>query len=222
MGIMTYTNLTDYLKVRFGNNDAWDSFYGLWINSAYRQLTSRDSVGGKRIEIPELDTTSSDATVDGTAYVSVPSDCIAISEIFDETNDVQLEWLAYPEYVGKSDRADTSSEGKPTYWVRSGAYIYLYPTPDDAYTLTIHYRKRPADLSGASDVTVLGEEWDDIILEYAVAIGRDWSNEPEKAMYSRKLADEMTKNLMEIYSREERARRETLTMNPAYLQKQTY
>lgn len=222
MGAYTFSQFKEYAKERMGGNDAWDARYPVWVNSAYRQLTSRDKVGSSRIEIPELETSSSATTVDGTAYVSVPSDCISIIEIFDETNDVNLSWTPFDEYISRTDRADTTKEDKPTYWVRSGAYIYLYPTPDSAYTLTIHYRKRPADLSGDSDVTVLGEEWDDVILELAVSIGRDWANEPEKAIYSRKLAESMAKDIMDIYNREEKARDESMRPATRWNQKKSY
>jgi hypothetical protein len=222
MGAYTYDNFKDYVKVRFGGNDAWDDYYGIFVNSAYRQLTSRDKILGTRLEIPELETTTSSNTSDGTAYISVPADCLNIIEIYDTTNDIHLEWLAHPEYISKSDRDDTTAEGNSTYWVRSGGYIWLYPTPDGTHALTIHYRKRPADLSGDSDVTVLGEEWDDVILELAVAIGRDWANEPEKALYSRKMAESMAKDIMDVYNREEKARRDGLHPDSAWSNKSTY
>ncbi len=225
MGTYTLSNFQTYLKLRFGGNDQLDAstnYYTIFTNEAYRKVYTMDVCRGRKVYIPELETTGSAATVDGTAYVSVPSDCLQIMEVFDETNDTRLSWLAHPEYVSREDRGDTTAEGKPTHWIRSGERIYLYPTPDDAYTLTVHYRKRPTELSSASDVTDLGKEWDSIVLEYAHGIGRNWTGEPEKAKFSLELGDEMTFNMMGIYAREEKARRERLSLNSAWNDKDTY
>ncbi len=224
MGAYTFGNLKEYVQSRMGGNDKWESlgYYALFVNSAYRQLTSRDKIGSSRIEIPELETSASATATDGVAYVAVPSDCISVIEIFDETSDKQLTWIPWSEYISKTDRGDTSAEDAPSYWVRSGSNIYLYPTPDSTYTLTVYYRKRPADLSADSDVSVLGEEWDDVLLELAVSVGRDWANEPEKAIYSRKLAETMAKDIMDIYNREEKARDEAMRPATRWNQKKSY
>jgi hypothetical protein len=212
MGAYTYSEFKSYLKLQLGNNDAWDLYLGPWINSAYRLLTTADIVWGvrKRLFFPELETSSSATTVDGTGYVAVPSDCLVVREIFDGTNEVRLDWISWPDYIGKTDRADTSAESTPSYWSRSGSSLYLYPTPDAAYSLTIHYKKRVTDLSGASDVTVIGKEWDDVILEMATFFARNRLNEPERAEYAKKNAVEMISGLVTIYGAEERARREAV------------
>ena len=225
MGTYTLSNFQTYLKLRFAGNDSLDSstnYYTIFINEAYRKVYTMDICRGRKVSIPELETTAPASTGDGTAYVSVPTACLQVQEVFDETNDVRLNWLAHPEYIGREDRGDTTAEGKPTHWIRSGAYIWLYPTPDAAYTLTVHYRKRPTELSGVSEVTDLGREWDSIILEYAHAIGRNWTGEPDKAKYSFELGDEMVFNMMGIYSREEKARRERLSLDSGWNDKSTY
>lgn len=208
----TYANFKTYLKLRFGNNDALDEstdYYKVWINAAYRMLSERDAIAGKRkIYFPTLETSTDLTTSDGVAYVSVPSDCLAIREIFDETSNVRLDWISYPDYLYKADRDTAASEDAPTYWTRRGTYVYLYPTPDTTYTLRTYYRKRPTALSATTDTSSLGEEWDDVILELATFIGRNWMGEPEKAEYARKLADEMIVNIVGLYDSEEKARRE--------------
>ncbi len=222
MGSYTYSNFRDYLDLRLGANDAWDSYRGVWVNAAYRQLATRDRIGGKILDIPELETTASATTVDGTAYVAIPTDALVVIGVFDETNDVRLSNMPLSDYRARTDRGVTTSEAKPEKWVRSGSRIYLYPTPDSAYTLTITYRKRPADLSGDSDVTVLGAEWDDVILELSHYIARLWANEPERAEYSRKLAEEMAQNIMGLYAHEEKDRTEKVRPDASWNDKETY
>ncbi len=204
MGVYTFQNFKDYLFTRLGSNTDFQSptdYYARWVNSAYRRLTSMPRFWGlkRNYNFPELETSSAKTTADGVAYVSMPTDCLAIREIYDATNKVRLNWMPWSEYVNKTDRADTTAEADPKYWHRYGGNIYLYPTPDDSTTsLTVYYKKRITELTG-SGVTDIGAEWDDIILEMATAIGREWANEPEKAERAKKNAVEMIADLVAVY-----------------------
>ena len=214
MGAYTFTQFQTYLKLRFGDNDAWDSYFPVWINSAYRQLCTTNTVWELRrnLYIPELETSATADTVDGTAYISSPADTLIVREIYDTDNNLRLNWMPWSEYIGRTDRTTAANEGKPTKWHRQGGYIFLYPTPDDAYTMTIYYKKRVADLTG-TDVTAIGAEWDDIILEIAHYYGRMWNNEYDKAKISKEAAKEKIAELMTGYWSEERARRESIRPN---------
>lgn len=227
MGSYTKTQFAAHMLLRFGGNSALSTptdYLTHWVNAAYRHLTtSEHPLGVKRsIYFPELETTATAATSDGVAYVSVPTDCLVIREIYDATNNTRLDWISWPAYIEKTDRADTTAESTPSYWHRSGGYIYIYPTPAAAYNLTVHYKKRVTDLSGASEVTAIGKEWDDIILEMAVWFGRNWMNEPERAEFARKMAVELISGLTEVYDTEEMARRETLQPDYETVMKPTY
>ena len=176
MGTYTYTLFKSYLKLRCGSNSAFDDYYGVWVNSAYSFLTTSETIGGvrKRMYFPELEVNDTVTTSNGFAVVSPPTDCLITREIYDSTNTRRLDWIPLSEYVNKTDRADTSAEGQPQKWTRMGSYYYLWPTPDATYSLLVYYKKRPTALSGASDVTAIGKEWDDIILELATSIARNW------------------------------------------------
>ncbi|MCK9597899.1 MAG: hypothetical protein M0R06_02590 [Sphaerochaeta sp.] len=213
MGSTTFSDMKTRLKLRFGNSDSWDSYYGTWCNSAYGQLVNRDKItpdDRKRLYFPELITSTSSSTSDGTAYVSTPSDCLVVYEVFDDTSNVRLDWIPFRDYLAKTDRDTTTAEDSPEKWTRSGSYIYVYPTPDSTYSLTIYYRKRPTALSADADVTAIGAEWDDVILELAYSIGRMWAGEIEKSEYSMKLAEKMMSQISGLYDAEEKARREKI------------
>jgi hypothetical protein len=77
-------------------------------------------------------------------------------------------------------------------------------------------------MSADGDVSELRTEWDSIILELAVATARNWSGEPEKAEYARKLAFETMAGIVSIYANEERARREKLRPDPSSIIRDTY
>jgi hypothetical protein len=230
MGAYTTANFEDYLLLRLGNNTALQSptnYLRKFVNQAYRFLAMSDKPLGSRraLYFPELETSTvtGTTTVDGTAYISTPTDALLVREVYDTTNKKRLDWMSWPDYIGKTDRADTSSESQPSYWHRSGGYIYLYQTPDAAYVMRVYYKLRVNDLDGATyNYTVLGKEWDDVILELAVWFGRNWLNEPERAEYAKKTALEMIVGLQSIYSAEEKARREGFRPTPESIARPSY
>lgn len=52
----------------------------------------------------------------------------------------------------------------PTRWYSFAGSIYLDPTPNQAFTLTLRYLKRPTELTGASDVPQIPEEFQEILV----------------------------------------------------------
>ena len=231
MGDYTYDSFIKYVKFRMGQRTDLSSvdsedLYGTWVNAAYKMLTSKNVIFGikgfhKSFYFPELETAdTSQSTVDGTAYIDVPSDCLVIREVEDTTNDRLLTPTSWREYKKYADRADTSAESEPTEWVRRGTYIYLHPTPDDAYTMTIDYRQRvTVDISGDS-TTDIGNEWDEPILQLATYKGLMWMEEFDKAQIVKEEFKETVADILGIYFQEELGREKHLGLDPAYKRKQ--
>jgi hypothetical protein len=220
MGVWTFTEFQTYLKLRLGGNDKFETptnYLAIWVNAAYRDLVYGDLFIPlkKRVYFPELQTSATVATVDGTAYIAVPTDCLTITEVFDETNNKRLDWVPFRQYLAYTDRDTAASEGKPTEWVRSGSNIYLHPTPGSAYSLYVYYKKRAAVLSG-SEVTAIGSEWDNVLLELATETAHRWLNDPEKAKLAKERAAEMAAAVISTYDHEDLARRERVRPDPAY------
>lgn len=180
-----------YVKWRLGSRtdleattDATKNLFSLWVNRGYKELTSKFRFWDNSLEFefPALmvDDGGSDTT-DGTAYISAPTDAIYIQDCWDSTNDQMCDYIGWETYLQKSGRADTSQENPPLFWhgIR-GTYTYLNPTPDDEYTVYQYYRKRPVDLTGVEE-TVIGEEWDSLILELACYHGFLWLRDYEGA-----------------------------------------
>jgi hypothetical protein len=89
--------------------------------------------------------------------------------VFDVDNERRLKrFTSFREYFKKTDREDTDKEGQPTKWVRSGTSLYLYPTPDDEYSMEVFYYSIPDEMSDSTDTTELDDCWDEIILKLAV------------------------------------------------------
>ncbi len=231
MGALDFTAFCDLLKFRAGNNAALSAvvpntdtynLYGIWINSAYRQLCTQDKILGlqKKLHFPQLNTSATATTTDGTAYVSVPSDCLSLIEVYDTTNNRNLDWIPNSVYLDYTDRTTATAEGDPTEWTKYGSYIYLHPTPGTTGdTLTIYYKKLVADMSG-TQTTAIGAEWDDVILELATYKMYVWTHEDSAKI---KLAHdtflEMALGLADVYNSEEKDSDITLAPSLAYLGK---
>lgn len=207
----TFGNFKDYLKVQMGNAGDFESvggtnLYGVWINAARRRLSTQNRFWDfkRNFKFPSLYDSASDATVDGTAYIDVPTGALYVEYIYDETNDVALSYIKNKQYFSYTDRSDTDNEGEPKEYTRRGSYIYLHPTPDDAYTLSVYYRAFLQDLAADSAVSGLGEEWDDVILQLAAYIGFMWINDYDNATQRQGEVLWMLKNRIGIYDNEEK------------------
>lgn len=215
MGVYTFANYKAYMKLSFGQMTELESvgganMYGVWTNDAYLDLTTRNKMWDVRLdfEFPELKASDiSQSTSDGVAYISVPTDCLIMYDVDDTSNNHRLDWRPWSWYIDKPDRANTSAEGKPDFWVRYGSYLYLYRTPASTYTMALWYRKRPALLTGATDVTLIGSEWDEIILELACYKGFRAMHDYDKAGACKEVAKEMILDRIGIYNQEKRAMR---------------
>ena len=215
MGVYTFSEFKDYMKLRFGQMTELESvnsvnMYGVWINAAYLDLTTKHKMWeiGLDFEFPELKTSDdSQATSDGVAYIDVPSDCLIVTDVDDTENDNRLDWRPWGWYISQTGRSDTDQEGTPDFWVRYGSYIYLYRTPDDAYDMEVWYRKKPALLSAATGVTLIGSEWDELILELACYKGFRWIHDYDKAGSCKEEIKSLLLERLGIYNQEKRAMR---------------
>jgi len=221
MGTLQFSEFKAYIKFQHGNNTEFSTptdYYGIWFNLAYKELATRHKMTGirKTFNFPQLNVSGTDTTADGTAYIDVPTDALAIQECYNTTNNAYLKWMPWREYIKKTDRSTAASESKPTKWHRRGSYIYLYPTPDATYTVTIYYRKVPASLSNDSDVTLLGTEWDQPLLSLATYKSFQWTGQYDKAKVVKGELDTQISDLLTIYGVEEKAQEAYMYLDESY------
>jgi len=230
MGALGFDTFKDLLKFRSGNNAALETatpgstaynLFGVWINSAYRQLCTQDNPLGlqKKLYFPQLHTSTTATTTDGTAYVAAPTDLLYIENLYDTTNNVVLDPISWAKYMEYTDRTTTTSEGDPTEWTRRGTYIYLHPTPQTTGdTMTIYYKKIVADLSGTA-TTDIGAEWDDPIIELAAYKMFTWTHEYEKSKFSKDAFLEMAIGLSRVAFNEQLASQVNMGPSLSYVNK---
>jgi len=185
MGSYNLGNFKSYLTLALGNRDGLSTYLPIWVNSAYLGLCAINKIISyrriKNLTFPELDTEKDNTTIDGQPYISRPSDCLMIHTIWDMTNDSKLTQRGWRWYIDQTGRANTNSEGEPDYWIPYGNRTYLLSTPDDAYNTRTYYRKRPVKLVNETDVTIIGEEWDEAILQSASQKGHLWLRDFQNA-----------------------------------------
>lgn len=158
-----------------------------WINDAYFELLMHP-----RFTFNELDKQATTSTINTLKSYDLPSDCWFILDVRDDTNNVKLRKGHWNQFDARS-----VTYGEPTKYVRFGDSIELDPCPDDAYTLIIRYRKRPTELaSGVSLAT--SREWDELITAMAVTKGWEALEQPDKAVMSRQLVEQLVSTRLDV------------------------
>ena len=216
------------LKIRFFRRDDLSSvddvnLYEIVINKAYKEIVTKNRFWElkHKFTFPTLDAVdTTQSTTDGVNYVTAPTGLLLVQEVYDSTNDRWLnKFMSLREFTKRTNRSDTSAEGKPTMWIRSGTKIYMNPTPDAAYDLEIYYRDIPDDMTGTS-TTVVSEIWDEPILELAAYKLHRWLGEYEKSKECKEAFIEIVEGIIGIESQEKEGANRFL--HPSVMYKKRY
>lgn len=227
MGALVYETFNAMLLQRLGNRTEWQNvggqdLYGVWTNLAYRQLCTARKIPetSGRVDFPQLHAvTGTDiSAVAGTPYISVPNNTLYVEHVVCTYSgkERRLDWCPPERYADYSDRALTANRGVPREWVHIGNYIYLYPTPDSAYTYEVWYRLNPPSLTTGQS-TLIGSEWDFPILFLASYRAAAWVGDTERAKGSRAEYLESVQGLLGIYGNEEKDRNENIRPDDVYI-----
>jgi hypothetical protein len=226
MGAYTLQNFTDYLKFELGKRDDLEgtpNYLQLWVNAAYRDICTRDRFWGLRVperfEFAELVVDdNSYATAAHVPYIVSPANCSYIKQVFDVTSDrILRHFSSWRQYVEKTGRASASSEAAPTKWIReTEGKIFLWPTPDAVYAMTVSYRKIPDELTNVGDKTAIPKDWDDIVLKLAVVQSMMRLKQYDMAKNEKENWLDMMASKIGLRSREDKANRDFFKPDMAY------
>jgi len=144
------------------------------INQSYIELAAA-------VDFPELVDSADITLAASTAEYEIGSgddDFLYVNDVVDTTNNLQLREINLWQYNQYTQGSTTL--GNPVYWLITGLgansrrQFTFFPTPSSSGTVTIHYRKKPADLIETPSPTssVLPPIWDDSILHRAIS--RSW------------------------------------------------
>ena len=160
---MNTSAIIDRVYANVNRTDLTEVLILEYLNSRQSQLCNFD-------DFPFMETSTTENTVDGTQNYDLPTGYKAelIIYLVDDTTKTMLtKWVGSQ---AEKSYTDTETEGKPyAYWIWNDD-VYLYPIPDDEYTLTYRYFGYLTDLTNtASEENVLCARWPDLLIAGATS-----------------------------------------------------
>lgn len=144
---------------------------------------------------PQLEASTTITTSSGTAeYDFTVTDINRIKNVTDSTNGVRLKEVSDYQYAQYTQSTATTT-GTPFFYYLSGVatdgdwQITFFPTPAGTYTITVEYKKLPAELvlSPSATSSILHEALDESIALGAKASAWQDLGDIQKAQYFRGL-----------------------------------
>ena len=156
------TEVRDHLGC--DEDDLDDDAVELLLNRSYWAMLNK-------FPFRETEVTASFATVSGTNLYTVPSPFEALRQLAIK----DLDSDAYKPLVRMTQKEydsvfvdNTDNYNKPEKYYREKNCIKLWPTPDDAYTITIRYFTPLADLEDPTDEPGVPNNWHEILMYGAI------------------------------------------------------
>lgn len=170
MGIMTLAQFQDDLAQALGRTlDATRTIR--WINNCMYEF-------GYAFKFPELAKVGTIPTVAGTRSYSMPSDFRALGEDGVRLISPQdrfggiLKAETRTNYLRGDRWPETSAYGQTRWYHMFQKKIWIRPGPDSTVeSIEFDYWSRITPMSGANDVSIFNEEWDDVIFRGALLRG---------------------------------------------------
>lgn len=167
------------------------------------------------VQIPDLRKSSTGTTTASTPYLSVPSDWLAAYSLAVVDSDGVYYYLINKDvsYIREAF-PNPSTTGQPAYYaIFDDDSLILAPTPDDAYTVELHYFYYPETIVTATN-TWLGDNFESVLLygslleAYTFMKGEEDVLANYKARYDEALA--LLKQLAEGKNRQDAYRTQTV------------
>lgn len=150
MGLLKLLDFRDELDVTFGERNIESPTYNRWINFGYLDLcTSVDfDIFDDEVTVPTSNGVRS--------YTGPTSPFLFIKHIRDNTSEEGLSFIPKEDFF----RLPISDTDAPKRWTLHQSKIWLYPTPNAAYSLKVIFKETPDPLEEDDDPTVLHAGWD--------------------------------------------------------------
>lgn len=142
-----------------------------WINEGYYEIADYD--------LSSFEAKHTITTAPGDYEYDMPSDCRKVIGVYDENG--AIEWSDIKRYTRQNPDPSSDGEDSPASCAIYGGSIYFYPTPDDAYDITILYYKLPDRLSDSNPNHILPSNKESMLIDYATAKYNEREKDYEKA-----------------------------------------
>ncbi len=181
MATLDFSELIDEVNAR-GYDYLSDARLGRYVNQSYASVCNRG-------HWPFLLTTTT-----GTAPLTI-SDLRAVLSVVDTTLDTKLYPIDRRNLI-ESVSTDLTITGNPTYWYQeSRTVVKVYPA-NTTDTLSVHYVKVPALLTGTDD-HLIPEEFEDLIIDGAVIRALKDNDEYDMAATLQQFYNERLREMMD-------------------------
>ena len=195
MALDTYSNLKTEIA-SYLNRDDLTSNIDTFIDLA-------ESRHAKDLRLREMAVNSTDTTVSGTKYISLPTGFLEFIAIQNTSASPQTE-LQYMAPNELNRVYVDSGNSLPVYYTIIGDKAYFGPTPDNAYTINMYYYKRVTGLSDSNTTNDILTNYPELylygsLLEATPFIQNDerlpvWANMYNEAIQKANLSDEKGKH----------------------------
>lgn len=98
------------------------------------------------------------------------------------------------------DDTTVNPSNVPEYWYKYGETIKTYPVPNEAYTLTLRYIKKPTVLSADADVPEIPSEFEELLVTGAAYRVLQVKDNYDQAAIHKNKYDEILQKLVKRYS----------------------
>jgi hypothetical protein len=170
------SDVATWVKRQFGDESGvqiTDSDIIRWINQAQAEIA---------FLADPIQAISSSVLVPGTYTYPLPVETATkIISLRVDGNPIQsIEFQEAELRLQKEDPQHTST-GRPRYWYKFANQLYLWPTPDTAWSIDIFYFKDPADITGTADLLNLPDKYFEPIVQFVMAKAYELDEEFESS-----------------------------------------
>lgn len=162
MGLLTLIDFRTRLQTMLGNQGFTDTELDYWINDGVQDVAGALDLKKLRC-IKTVETAANDNNL------SLPNDFVAPLALKIDGQQ-KLTSMGVDQYF-LYDPTDSDNVGVPRSYVWSDSGLWLYPVPDDIYTVRMLYRRDAAQLAVDTDTSEFPATYDRAILLSAVHHG---------------------------------------------------
>lgn len=172
--------------------------------------------------LPFMETTQNYTLASGVADITngtgLPSNFVQAIDLYltSSGRESLLEYKDYQEIdLEYPDPTDTTvnPSNVPCYWYYFGETIRLFPAPNDAYTLTMRYIKKPAELSADADVPEVPSEFGELLVAGATYRILQIKDNYDQASIWQNKYDELLQKLAARYSQSQAGHANRMRIN---------
>lgn len=184
MSLQTITNhvsdVLTWVKRQFGDESGvqiTDSDITRWLNQAQQEIAQTAKV---------LQAISSSTVTAGTYDYAAPlENAIEVVSLRVDNNPIQGWDFQQAENWIQANDPNRNSIGQPQFWWTFGGRLYMYPTPDKNYNLTLFYIKAPAVVTQSTDLLTVPDKYFEAIIQFVMSKAYELDEDYQAAQQAR-------------------------------------